>query len=174
VLAKADPWRLQLGWLHQSTFVDDTAQADLPANIRASIHASEQAANAFLGHPSENRRPSCISEEKWRETAAHLVEFLVFEVCTRTMMVRWPVPKRLALKQLIEDKWQTLLCRLLPRDIASLLALKSRCVSSVPIVNGRIYSVSEIPRTGYDIPFVNRFPNPRANSNRRPSRHQNR
>jgi hypothetical protein len=45
---------LQLGRPHQSTFVDDTAQAKLRENIRSSIHTSEQAAYVLLGRPGEN------------------------------------------------------------------------------------------------------------------------
>jgi hypothetical protein len=126
---------LQLGRPHQSTFVDDTAQAELRENIRSSIHASEQAAYVLLGRPGENRRPSCISEEKWRDTASPLMEFLGFEVCTRTMTVRWPVEKRLALKQLIEDKWMSLPCRLAPRDIASLLGTVRNAAFVAPLGN---------------------------------------
>jgi hypothetical protein len=125
----------QLGRSHQSTLVDDTAQAELRENICSSIHASEQAAYVLLGRPGENRRPLCISEEKWRDTASSLMEFLGFKVCTRTMTVHWPVAKRLALKQLIADKWMSLPCRLVPRDIASLLGTVQNAAFVAPLVN---------------------------------------
>lgn len=124
-----------LGRLHQATFVDDTAQAELRENIRASIHASEQAAYTLLGHPGDNRRPSCLSEEKWRDTASYLMDFLGFEVCTRTMTVRWPVEKRLALKQVIAEKWMALPCRLAPREIASLLGTIRNAAFVAPLGN---------------------------------------
>jgi hypothetical protein len=67
---------LQRGRLHQAMFVDDSAQAELCSTIRASIHASEQSAYTLLGHPGTNQRPSCLSEEKWRDTAHYVMEFL--------------------------------------------------------------------------------------------------
>jgi hypothetical protein len=140
VPAKADKCHngvpsLQHGRLHQTMFVDDSAQAELRHNIRASIHASEQAAYALLGRPDENRRTSCLSEEKWRDIAHYLMEFLGFEVCTRTMMVRWPVPKRLALKKIIADRWMSVPCRVFPRDIASLLGTIRNAAFVAPLGN---------------------------------------
>jgi hypothetical protein len=49
------------------------------------------------------------------------MEFLGFDVCTRTMQVCWPVAKRLALKAVITEKWLTVPCVVHLQDITSLL-----------------------------------------------------
>jgi hypothetical protein len=82
-------------------FVVDSTQAELRQNIQASIHHSEQSVYTLLGHPGVNRWTSCLSAEKWRDTASYVMEFLGFEICTRSMTVWWPVSKRLALKAYI-------------------------------------------------------------------------
>jgi hypothetical protein len=126
---------IQLDRYHQSMFVDDSAQAELRHNIRASIHHSEQSAYTILGHPGVNRRASCLSAEKWRDTASYVMEFLGFEICTRSMTVRWPVPKRLALKAYIEEKWLARPCRVHPREIASLLGTVRNAAFVAPLGN---------------------------------------
>jgi hypothetical protein len=124
---------LQQGRLHQSMFIDDSAQAELRQHICASIHASEQSAYTLLGHPSANHCTSCLLEEKWRDHANFLMEFLGFEVCTWTMQVRWPVAKRLALKAVIEEKWLSVPCRVQPRDIAVLLGTIRNAAFMAPL-----------------------------------------
>jgi hypothetical protein len=116
-------------------FVDDSAQAELRQHIRVSIHTSEQSAYVLLGHPSANRRTSCLSEEKWRDQAHYMMEFLGFEVCTRTMSVRWPVAKRLALKAVIEEKWLAAPCCIQLRDIAVLLGTIRNAAFVAPLGN---------------------------------------
>ena len=54
--------------------------------------------------PDTDRRTSCLSAEKWRDIAHYTMEFLGFGINTRTMMVRWPVAKRLALKKLLIEE----------------------------------------------------------------------
>jgi hypothetical protein len=115
-------------------FVDDSAQAELWELILPSIHASEQSAYTLLGHPNGDRRTSCLSEEKWRDIAHYTMEFLGFEVNTRTMMVRWPVTKRLALKALIdEEMWLSFPCRRLPREVAQLLGIIQNAAYVAPL-----------------------------------------
>jgi hypothetical protein len=126
---------LQADRYHQSMFVDDSAQAELRQRIRASIHNSEQSAYTILGHPGVNRRTSCLSAEKWRDTAHYAMEFLGFEICTRSMTVRWPVPKRLALKAYIDEKWRDRPCRVSPRDVASLLGTVRNAAFVAPLGN---------------------------------------
>jgi hypothetical protein len=95
---------IQEDWSHQSTFIDDNAQAALRADIISSIHASEQAAYTLLGHPSDNQRTLCLSEEKWHDIAHYHMEFLGFEICMCMMSVQWPIAKCLALKAMIEER----------------------------------------------------------------------
>ena len=123
------------GRLHQSMFVDDSAQAELRARILSSIHASEQSASTLLGHPDGDRRTSCLSAEKWRDIAHYTMEFLGFEVNTRTMMVRWPLAKRLALKALIDELWLSLPCRRLPREVAQILGIIRNAAYVAPLGN---------------------------------------
>jgi hypothetical protein len=51
------------------------------------------------------------------------------------MIVRWPVPKRLALKAIIEEKWMTTSCQVLPRDIAVLLGTIPNAAFVAPLGN---------------------------------------
>jgi hypothetical protein len=63
------------------------------------------------------------------------MEFLGFEINTRTMMVRWPIAKRLALKSLIEEHWLRLPCRRLPREVAQLLGTIRNAAYVAPLGN---------------------------------------
>ena len=114
-------------------FVDDGAQAELREMILPSIHASEHSAYTLLGHPDGDRRTSCLSAEKWRDTAHYTMEFLGFEVNTRTMMIRWPIAKRLALKVLIKELWLGFPCRRLPRKVAQLLGIIRNAAYVAPL-----------------------------------------
>lgn len=108
---------------HNSTFVDDNGIADTRLRIRGAIDNSVRSAYAIYGDPSADRRPSCLSEEKWLELCSYDMLYLGFYINTRLMIVAWPVEKRLQLAALIDEFLQRRQCILSPGESSSLLGL---------------------------------------------------
>ncbi|MGH7974573.1 MAG: hypothetical protein ACREBR_03520 [bacterium] len=109
--------------IHQAMYVDDSSTAAYRDSIRAAINASVESAYILLGSPGEDRRVSCLAEDKWRDMASYVMEHLGFEIDTRAMTIAWPVEKRLALKNLIAELWLTRDIVRRPREIAQLLGI---------------------------------------------------
>jgi len=108
---------------HNSTFVDDNAAVDVRHRILGAIDNSVRAAYAIFGHPDADRRAPCLSEEKWNELAAASFVFLGFFICTRRMIMAWPVDKRAQLAQLIDAIVSRVPCIVTPKESSSLLGL---------------------------------------------------
>jgi hypothetical protein len=106
-----------------SCFVDDTQTAALRHDIHHVINCGVVSAYLLLGSPATDRRPSCLNEEKWRDCASYVMDFLGFTVDTRKISVSWPTAKRLHLRDLIATDWQARPCIQTPRAIAVLLGI---------------------------------------------------
>lgn len=104
-------------------FVDDSQMAALRTFILRAIDCSVESAYLLFGAPETERRPSCLSEAKFRPLATYGMDFLGFDICTRTLEVRWPVAKRLALRDTLVAHWGARPCRVSPRQIASVLGV---------------------------------------------------
>jgi hypothetical protein len=104
-------------------FVDDSQMAAIRRLIVRAIDCSVSSAYTLFGAPELDRRPSCLSLAKFRPLATYRMEFLGFDICTRTLEVRWPVAKRLALLATIAAHWSQRPCIVSPRQIASLLGV---------------------------------------------------
>jgi hypothetical protein len=106
-----------------SCFVDDNQMAALRTYIMRAIDCSVASAYLLFGAPDVDRRPCCLNEAKFRPVATYLMDFLGFTICTRTLEVRWPVSKRLALLDTLVAHWSGDPCRVSPRQIASVLGV---------------------------------------------------
>ena len=82
---------------HNATFVDDNGVCAFRHKIVSALHQSLVAAFILFGWPWQDRRNSCMAEEKWANTASYLVLFLGFYINSRSMTVTWPLYKRQAL-----------------------------------------------------------------------------
>ena len=79
----------------QPVFVDDSANAHIKRFIRMVINCSVAAAYILFGFPDDDpNRPPCINPKKWEKHVSHLLLFLGYQICTRTMKVIWPIAKR--------------------------------------------------------------------------------
>ena len=108
---------------HNATFVDDNGITDTRLRIRGAIDNSVRSAFAIFGAPEDDRRPSCLSEEKWLELCSYAMHFLGFYIDTRLMIVAWPVEKRLQLASLIDEFSKRSPCILTPSESSSVLGL---------------------------------------------------
>jgi hypothetical protein len=110
-------------YYHNSTFVDDNGIADIRDRIHGAIDNSTRAAYAIFGHPNDDRRAPCLSEEKMVELASYMMQYLGFLIHTRKMIMAWPVDKRQRLAQLIDDILATASRKITPTQSSSLLGL---------------------------------------------------
>ena len=79
----------------QPAFVDDCGNAHIKAHFLTLVNCSVTAAYILFGHPHEDpARPPCINPIKWQTIVCHLLLFLGYEICTRTMRLIWPLAKR--------------------------------------------------------------------------------
>lgn len=108
---------------HNSTFVDDNGIADRRDRMIGAIDNSVRAAFDMYGHPDNDRRAGCLSEEKWHDFCSFLMLYLGFDINTRDMLVAWPVEKRLQLADLLDDILRRNPCILSPKESSSLLGL---------------------------------------------------
>jgi hypothetical protein len=82
---------------HNATFVDDNGVCAVRDRIVSALHQSLVAAFILFGWPWQDRRSSCMAEDKWANTASYVVLFLGFYINSRSMTVTWPLYKRQAL-----------------------------------------------------------------------------
>ena len=94
----------ELAFRHCS-FVDDTATAAWPEQIRQAVNQSVLSAYVMFGFPGESRRPACLNADKWDQTVSAVVKYLGFIIDTQRMLVIWPVEKRTQLANLLDDTW---------------------------------------------------------------------
>lgn len=118
---------------HNSTFVDNNAIAAPRNAIMGAIDNSFRAAYDVFGHPHDNRRYPCISEEKMMMMAHFLVIFLGFCIHTRNMTIWWPVKKRQQLATLIDEILQQAAGAVSPQQCASLLGLVRNAAAVCPV-----------------------------------------
>jgi hypothetical protein len=82
---------------HNASFVDDNGICATRENIVHALHQSLVAAFILFGWPHQDRRSSCMAADKWEIIASHVVLFLGYYINSRTLMVTWPLYKRVAL-----------------------------------------------------------------------------
>jgi hypothetical protein len=75
-------------------FVDDNGIAAYRANILRALHQSVVAAYELYGFPEEDRRQSCLNDDKWEKHVSHIMRYLGFLIDTRRLAVTWPLDKR--------------------------------------------------------------------------------
>jgi hypothetical protein len=92
-----------------SMFVDDTEIAayyyreDMPQ----ALHQSVVAAYELYGFPTDDRRESCLNDDKWEMFVSPVMRYLGFLIDTRCLSVTWPFDKREDLHQDIEEALRT-------------------------------------------------------------------
>jgi hypothetical protein len=89
--------------------------------MRTALHQSVRAAYLLFGFPSEDRRASCLSDEKWDRFVSHIMLYLGFLIDSRKMTVTWPLHKRLELRDMMLSVLQTKHHESTPRIIASII-----------------------------------------------------
>lgn len=125
--------KIQQDRSHHAMYVDDNITAALRRNIRGAINDSVTSAYTLLGGPGEDRRVSCLSDEKWADFASHEACHLGFLINTRDMTVTWPVEKRQQLREQLEELWLHHPCHVTPRQIAVLLGTVRNAAMVAPL-----------------------------------------
>jgi hypothetical protein len=69
--------------------------------MRTALHQSVRSAFMLFGYPEDDRRSSCLNDEKWDPHVSHIITCLGFIINSRDMTVTWPLEKRLELRQQI-------------------------------------------------------------------------
>ena len=88
---------------HNATFVDDNGICAIRDRMIAALHQSLVSAYILFGWPNQDRRSSCIAPEKWDNMATFVVLFLGYKINSRTMNITWPLYKREALYEDIQQ-----------------------------------------------------------------------
>jgi hypothetical protein len=123
---------------HNASFVDDNGICALRDRIVAALQQSLVAAFILFGWPWQDRRSSCMAADKWETAASFIVLFLGFYINSRTMMVTWPLSKRMALLH----------------DITTALAQPRKVTPRVTAsIMGKVRSAGEIAPWGPYITF---------------------
>jgi hypothetical protein len=120
-------------YYHNSTFVDDNGIADIREKIYGSIDNSTRAAYAIFGHPNDDHRAPCLSEEKIVELALFLMQFLGFLIQTRKMIMSWLVDKWQQLVELIDSILAIASWKIMLKQSSSLLGLIRNGAVVVPL-----------------------------------------
>ena len=76
-----------------ATFVEDNGVAAYRERMRTALHQSVHSAYLLFGFPSDDRRQSCLSAERWDSFVSHIVLYLGFLINSRDMTVTWPLSK---------------------------------------------------------------------------------
>ena len=84
-----------------ATFVDDNGVAGYRSSMRTALHQSIRSAFLLFGFPADDRRQSCLNDEKWDPYVSHIMAYLGFLINSRDLTVTWPLEKRLELRQQI-------------------------------------------------------------------------
>lgn len=113
----------QLGhYYHSSTFVDDNGIVDIRDKIHGAIDNRTRAAYAIFGHPNDDHRAPCLSEEMV-VLASFLMQYLGFLIETHKMIMAWPVDKRQQFLELIDSILAKASGKITPKQSSSLLGL---------------------------------------------------
>jgi hypothetical protein len=84
-------------------FVDDNGVLSIRARVLDAIRNSVASAYPIFGVPEADQRPGCFALDKWAEEVCHLACYLGYNVCTRSLTLGWPAPKRQQLLDLLLD-----------------------------------------------------------------------
>ena len=115
-----------------ATFVDDNAVVATRSKIRQALHQSLRSAHEIYGFPTEDRRISCISQDKWDPLVTHVMIFLGFLIDSRAMTVEWPLEKRTELAHQITTVLTTKRYITSPKILASIIGkLRSAAIVAV-------------------------------------------
>jgi hypothetical protein len=126
-----------------ATFVDDNGVAAYRDDMRTALHQSVHAAYLLFGFPSEDRRASCLSDEKWDQFVSHIMLYLGFLIDSRAMTVTWPLDKRLELRDMMLTVLQTKHRESTPRIIASIIGKIRSAARIAPWGNYMSFSCQE-------------------------------
>ncbi len=123
-------------WHHNSMFVDDNGVLGIRERMLDAIRNSVASAYLIFGVPEKDRRPGCFALDKWAEEVSHLAYYLGYDVCTRSLTLGWPIPKRQQLLELLRSFLPSGLQKTVrhhPRTIASVLGLMRNAGFVVPL-----------------------------------------
>ena len=70
---------------HNATFVDDNGVCAVRDRIISALHQSLVAAFILFGWPWQDRRSSCMAEDKWANVTSYVVLFLGFYINSQSM-----------------------------------------------------------------------------------------
>mmetsp|Transcript_4851 Transcript_4851/g.11525 ORF Transcript_4851/g.11525 Transcript_4851/m.11525 type:complete len:935 (-) Transcript_4851:1191-3995(-) len=123
---------------YNASYVDDNAVAAFQEVIQQAIHHSVMSAFEVFGS-DDSRRGDCLQEAKWTELVSESFMYLGFRINTHDMTVSWPLYKRQALYDLLQE----------------ILARKRRFVSprEMARIVGIVRSASEIAPWGNFLSF---------------------
>jgi hypothetical protein len=114
---------------HNATFVDDNGICAIRERIVSALHQSLVSAFILFGWPDQDRRSSCIAPEKWDTMATFIVLFIGYKINSRTMEITWPLYKRQALiddiNQALRDPTQV------PPKVAASIMGKVRAAGNI-------------------------------------------
>jgi hypothetical protein len=121
-----------------SSFVDDNGVCAYAPDIKPALQQSLVSAFLVFGWPGDDRRNSCMAEEKWAKEATNIMLFLGYYINSRTLMVTWPLYKRQVLLQDITDALAN------PRQVP---------LKTVASILGKVRAAGEIAPWGAYISF---------------------
>jgi hypothetical protein len=88
---------------NNNSFVDDNGVCAIRDKIVTALQQSILAAFVLFGWPADDRRGSCIALDKWDPLVTFIMLFLGYQINSRTLMVTWPLSKRIALHDEIQE-----------------------------------------------------------------------
>jgi hypothetical protein len=116
-----------------ATFVDDNGVAAYRTQMRDALHQSVRAAYVLFGFPYEDRRQSCLSDDKWDPFVSHIMLCLGFLINFRDMTSLGPSTSALNFAILCSVSFAPkVMCRLLGL-LLLLLASYARGGSGCPM-----------------------------------------
>jgi hypothetical protein len=121
-----------------SSFLDDNGICATAGRMIQALHQSLVSAFILFGWPGKDRRSSCMTADKWDNTASFAVLFLGYYVNSRLMQVTWPLYKRAALILDIQKALEN------PRKVSPKVAAS---------IMGKVRSASDIAPWGPYISF---------------------
>jgi hypothetical protein len=126
-----------------ATFVDDNGVAAYRPDMRTALHQSVRAAYEIYGFPADDRRLSCLNDEKWDPVVNYLMLYLGFIIDSRAMTVTWPREKRIELANLILVILDSSRHESTPKEIASILGKLRSALTVAPWGFYMSYSIQQ-------------------------------
>jgi hypothetical protein len=74
-----------------ATFLDDNGVVSYRSMTRTALHQSIRSAFMLFGYPSDDRRQSCLNDDKWDPFVSHIMAYLGFIINSPDMTVTWPL-----------------------------------------------------------------------------------